>query len=253
MSKAAFQSLCAIDQAVLDGIPTAFYVCSPDATIRRFNCRAVELWGRSPDQGPQAMFGGAFRLYRLDGHPLALCDGPMGVALRSGKPRRDDEVIIERPDGSRIIVLVNIELLRNPIGELEGAVASFQDITGRKRVEEALASRVDEQAALYEFSNQLQRATSFADIHESGLDAIIRALRCQRASILLRDAGGTMRFVAWRGLSAGGRSKDIPRGRAMQTIPSRLRSTMWRAPILKRPSKRSHRRKELRRWPSFRW
>jgi PAS domain S-box-containing protein len=202
MSKAAFQSLCVIDQAVLDGIPTAFYVCSPDGAVRRFNCRAAELWGRSLDHGPQAMFGGAFKLYRLDGHPLARGDGPMGVALRTGQPRRDDEVVIERPDGSRIVVLVNIELLRSPTGELEGAVASFQDITGRKRVEEALASRVDEQAALYEFSNQLQRATSFADIHESALDAIIRALRCQRASILLRDAAGQMRFVAWRGLSA---------------------------------------------------
>jgi len=202
MSKAAFRSLCAIDQAVLDGIPAAFYVCSPDGTIRRFNGRAVELWGRSPDQGPQAMFGGALKLYHLDGRPLARHDGPMGVALRTSTPRRDDEVVIERPDGSRIIVLVNIELLRSPTGELEGAVASFQDITGRKRIQEALASRVDEQAALYEFSNQLQRATSFADIHEAALDAIIRALRCQRASILLRDAGGEMRFVAWRGLSA---------------------------------------------------
>jgi hypothetical protein len=126
----------------------------------------------------------------------------MGVALRTGEPQRDNEVVIERPDGSRIIVLVNVELLRSPGGELEGAIASFQDITGRKRIEEALASRVDEQAALYQFSNQLQRATSFADIHEAALDAIIRALRCQRASILLGDEAGKMRFVAWRGLSA---------------------------------------------------
>jgi PAS domain S-box-containing protein len=202
MRKALFQSLCAIDQAVLDGIPAALYVCSPDGAVVRCNCRAVELWGRSLSSAPQMMFGGALKLYQLDGHPLAHGDGPMGVALRTGEPRWDDEVVIERPDGSRIIVLVNVELLRGPTGELEGAVASFQDITGRKRIEDALNSRVDEQAALYEFSNQLQRAASFPDIHEAALDAIIRALRCQRASILLRDAAGEMRFVAWRGLSA---------------------------------------------------
>jgi PAS domain S-box-containing protein len=202
MRETVFLSLCAIDQAALDGIPAALYVCSPDGAVVRFNSRAEELWGRSPARAPQMKFGGAFKLYRLDGHPLALGDGPMGVALRTGEPRRDDEVVIERPDGSRIVVLVSVELLRTPGGELEGAVASFQDITGRKRIEEALASRVDEQAALYEFSNQLQRATSFADIHEAALDAIIRALRCQRASILLRDAAGRMRFIAWRGLSA---------------------------------------------------
>jgi len=191
-----FQSLCTIDQGVLDGIPTALYVCSPDGAVLRFNRQAVELWGRSPQSGRQATFGGAFRLYRLDGRPLAPADGPMGVALRTGEPQRDNEVVIERPDGSRIIVLVNIELLRGPGGELEGAIAAFQDITGRKRIEDALASRVDEQAALYQFSNQLQRATSFVDIHEAALDAITRALRCQRASVLLRDDAGQMRFVA---------------------------------------------------------
>jgi len=197
-----FQSLCTIDQGVLDGIPTALYVCSPDGAVLRFNRQAVELWGRSPQSGRQATFGGAFRLYRLDGRPLALADGPMGVALRTGEPQRDNEVVIERPDGSRIIVLVNIEVLRGPSGELEGAIAAFQDITGRKRIEDALASRVGEQAALYQFSNQLRRATSFVDIHEAALDAITRALRCQRASVLLRDDAGQMRFVAWRGLSA---------------------------------------------------
>jgi hypothetical protein len=179
----------------------------------------------------------------------------MGVALRTGEPQRDNEVVIERPDGSRIIVLVNVELLRSPGGELEWAIASFQDITGRKRIEEALASRVDEQAALYQFSNQLQRATSFADIHEAALDAIIRALRCQRASILLGDEAGKMRFVAWHGLSADyrGPSPDIPRGRTTRTIHSLLRSRMSRAPALTRPSRRSRRRKESPRSPSFRW
>ena len=121
-------------------MPTALYVCSPDGAVLRFNRQAVALWGRSPQSRPQATFGGALRLYRLDGRPLALRDGPMGVALRTGEPQRDNEVVIERPDGSRIIVLVNVELLRSPGGELEGAIASFQDITGRKRIEEALAA-----------------------------------------------------------------------------------------------------------------
>ena len=128
-----FQSLCTIDQGVLDGIPTALYVCSPDGAVLRFNRQAVELWGRSPQSGRQATFGGAFRLYRLDGRPLALADGPMGVALRTGEPQQDNEVVIERADGSRIIVLVNIELLRSPGGELEGG-------TG-ERVLDPLASR----------------------------------------------------------------------------------------------------------------
>src|SRR5581483_5811061 len=42
---------------------------------------------------------------------------------------------------------------------------------------------------------------SLGAIYDAALDAILRALRCQRASILLYDAAGVMRFVAWRGLS----------------------------------------------------
>src|SRR5262249_29879560 len=48
---------------------------------------------------------------------------------------------------------------------------------------------------------RLQHAQSLPDVYEPALDAIVRALRCARASILLLDGAGVMRFVAWRGLS----------------------------------------------------
>ena len=54
---------------------------------------------------------------------------------------------------------------------------------------------------LYELTDRLHRAESLADVHEAALDAICRALDCKRASILLHDAAGVMRFVAWRDLS----------------------------------------------------
>jgi PAS domain S-box-containing protein len=66
---------------------------------------------------------------------------------------------------------------------------------------EALARRVAEQAALYEFTDRLFRATTRHEIYDAALDAIIRALGCSRASILLFDDSGQMGFVAWRGLS----------------------------------------------------
>src|SRR5206468_11773112 len=50
----------------------------------------------------------------------------------------DAEVLIERPDGSRVTVLVNIRPLKNDRGETIGAVNCFYDITGRKQAEEAL-------------------------------------------------------------------------------------------------------------------
>ena len=81
------------------------------------------------------------------------------------------------------------------------AVRVQHDITGRKTAELALARRMDEQAALFEFSERLQYVTSAPQLHEAALDAIARGLCCERAAILLFDSSGIMRFVAWRGLS----------------------------------------------------
>jgi PAS domain S-box-containing protein len=60
---------------------------------------------------------------------------------------------------------------------------------------------VEEQTALFELTEKLQRATALDDVYEAALDAIAVALRCTRASILIFDDAGAMRFVAWRGLS----------------------------------------------------
>jgi PAS domain S-box-containing protein len=56
--------------------------------------------------------------------------------LRTGFPAHNVEVFIERPDGSRLPVLVNFAPLMNSEGEVTGAITSFMDITersGRKR------------------------------------------------------------------------------------------------------------------------
>jgi GAF domain-containing protein len=46
-----------------------------------------------------------------------------------------------------------------------------------------------------------RRAGSQSEASEAALDAIIRSLRCERASALLLDEAGIMRFAASRGLS----------------------------------------------------
>ena len=125
----------------------------------------------------------------------------MAAALRTGQPQRDKEVVIERPDGSRIVASVHIEPLKDRAGRVQGAINCFQDITERKRVEQAFERRLEEQAALFQITDRLHRAQSLSDVYNSALDAILRALPCQRASILLFDEAGVMRFVAWRGLS----------------------------------------------------
>ena len=108
---------------------------------------------------------------------------------------------ILRRDGTHFWAEVTSSSILDGAGRFLYAVRVQHDITGRKTAELALARRMDEQAALFEFSERLQYVTSAPQLHEAALDAIARGLCCERAAILLFDTSGIMRFVAWRGLS----------------------------------------------------
>src|SRR3954471_7898992 len=108
---------------------------------------------------------------------------------------------IHRSDGSYFWSEVSSSSIRDDNGRFLYAVRVQHDVTNRKLAEQALARRMHEQSALFEFSDRLQYVSSVEQAHDVALDAINRALDCQRTAILLFDEGGVMRFVAWRGLS----------------------------------------------------
>jgi PAS domain S-box-containing protein len=123
----------------LDAIPTGLCVCSAEGVLFRYNRRAVELWGRAPRLGdPKEQHGTGFRRYQADGGPLPFAATPVGNVLRSGQPIVGAEVVIEQPDGTRVPVLMNVAPLKSRSGRVQGAVCSFQALTERKRIEEAL-------------------------------------------------------------------------------------------------------------------
>ena len=74
-------------------------------------------------------------MFRPDGSLLPHHQCPMADVLRTGISVREQEVHIERPDGSRGIALVDIEAIKDSDGNIVGAVNCFQDITERKRSE----------------------------------------------------------------------------------------------------------------------
>jgi PAS domain S-box-containing protein len=121
-------------------LPIAVYVCeAPSGVITMYNRRAAELWGREPRLGETGeRYCGAFRLFSLDGSFLPHAETPMADVLRHGG-HRDEDVVIERPDGTRLTVRVSIAALRDAQGRIVGAVNAFQDITERKQAEEAAA------------------------------------------------------------------------------------------------------------------
>ena len=122
--------------------PVAVYSCDSSGVIQNFNSRAAELWGRSPQHGDtDKRFCGSHKLFRPDGRFMPHEGCPMAEVV-SGRLSEvcDEEVVIERPDGSRITVVVNIRPLKNEHGGVTGAINCFYDITERKQAEMASAS-----------------------------------------------------------------------------------------------------------------
>jgi len=118
--------------------PSAVYSCDARGVIQDFNRRAAELWGRSPARGDDSeRFCGSIRMFRPDGSLMPHDQCPMAW-VSSGKVSEvnDEEVIVERPDGSRVTSVVNIRPLKNERGEVTGAINCAYDITERKHVEE---------------------------------------------------------------------------------------------------------------------
>jgi PAS domain S-box-containing protein len=127
-----------LPERLFEQLPFAVYVCDRDGVVLQYNRRAAELWGRSPELGdPNERFCGSYRMFRPDGSLLPHHQCPMADVLRTGVSVREQEVHIERPNGSRGIALVDIEPVRDSDGNIVGAVNCFQDITERKRNEEA--------------------------------------------------------------------------------------------------------------------
>jgi PAS domain S-box-containing protein len=138
-AEAALRASEARYRILFDSGPVAICSCDGAGVIQDFNNRAAELWGRQPVLGAAAdLFCGSFKLFHPDGRRLSRKRCPMAEVV-SGEKRevRDAEVIVERPDGTRIAAVVNVRPLRDKNGNLAGAINCFYDVTERKQAEAA--------------------------------------------------------------------------------------------------------------------
>jgi len=183
--RTGFEAVMDADQAVLDALPTAICICAADGTLQRFNRRAVELWGRTPALGgADERFCGAWRLYDLAGKSAG---SPTEKALHTGQPQRDQEVVVERPDGTRIAARASVALLRDERGAVSGAVTSLEEISHRP-ASGAAAAKID-------------------------LPHALRILEALPAAVYATDAEGVVTFYNSAAAELAGREPEIGKDR----------------------------------------
>lgn len=120
----------------IEALGVALYTTDADGRLTYFNDAAVSLWGRRPEIGE--LWCGSWRLFWLDGRPMAHAECPMAIALQENRPVRGKTAIAERPDGSRVFFQPYPSPLRDPDGRLVGGVNVLIDVSDRHRAEEAL-------------------------------------------------------------------------------------------------------------------
>jgi signal transduction histidine kinase/ActR/RegA family two-component response regulator len=124
---------------MMNNLPAAAYTCNAEGLITYFNPQAVVLWGRTPRLNDESdRYCGCYKAFRSDGSPISNTESWTARALETRSEYIGEEVIIERPDGSRITALSHASPIIEPTGKLIGAVNILVDISERKRIEDAL-------------------------------------------------------------------------------------------------------------------
>jgi PAS domain S-box-containing protein len=125
--------------SILRLVPVGIIILeNPSGRITYANDRAIELYGINP-VGLEIPNHSTkiFRLLKPNGEIYPPEKLPAVRALK-GEKIINDEAIIERPDGSRILVSSTSAPLTDSKGETIGSVAIFEDITEKRELEKNL-------------------------------------------------------------------------------------------------------------------
>ncbi len=156
-------------ERVIESLPVAIYMCNKEGYIKSYNAAAVKLWGREPEIGKE-LWCGSWKMYTDKGRPLPAELGPIAISLKERRPVEGEEIIIERPDGTRRNVNPYPQLVFDEEGNLEGAINTLIDITDHKMAEEKTAHL----AAIIHSSDDAIISKTLEGIVESWNDAAER-------------------------------------------------------------------------------
>jgi PAS domain S-box-containing protein len=175
----------------------AIVASSDDAIIGKSHDGVITSWNKGAEQ----IFGYTAR--EIIGRPITdLCppdrreeERAILASIRRNHSVTAFETVRLRKGGEPVQIALTVSPVIDRDGRVLGASSIARDITERKRAEL-------QQQALYELVASVNSTKALAEIYQAALIAICRCQNTSRASILIADEQGVMRFKAARGLSA---------------------------------------------------
>ena len=134
-------------ETIFETTPAAVVVLeAPSGKISYINKRAIQLYGFNTVGLDLDAALRKIKPKKADGSPYPLESGPTRRAL-NGYETINEEMIIERVDGTKFPILTSASPVRDNQGKVTAAIVIFQDITERKEAE----------GKLEEYRNNLER------------------------------------------------------------------------------------------------
>jgi PAS domain S-box-containing protein len=143
----------ALHTQMFEALPVAVCVIGRDGRLQMYNRAAVDLWGRTPS--PDDRWCGSLHASTPAGQALAAERYPASLALRTGRPVQSEEILIERPDGTRRYAVVSATPLVDEHGTPTAAVTLLTDVTERRASDAALRASEERYRALVEGQTEM--------------------------------------------------------------------------------------------------
>ncbi|HEY3379985.1 MAG TPA: PAS domain S-box protein, partial [Armatimonadota bacterium] len=180
-------------RTILETLPVGVFIVDTTGEIVSANDAIRRIWGGPIPEVHSVAGYQVFKGWRADtGQPVQPEEWAAARAVRHGSTTFDDEIDIQRFDGTRGTILNSATPLRDETGQITGGIWVMQDITERKQAEEALR---ESEARYYAFT---EASTEGIAIHEHGIILEVNRIIAEHLGYTQEEMVGKMllQFIA---------------------------------------------------------
>ena len=150
-------------EIILETVPSAVIIVDANRKLSYLNKRAIAIYGIDYTGYDLETHVARIKALNPDNVPYRPDEMPSSRSLALGQEVRNEEITIERADGTRLPILVSSVPLYDNKGKITAAIVIFDDISKRKQTEDALRN------------SEVWKATSFytRNLIEASLDPMV--------------------------------------------------------------------------------
>jgi PAS domain S-box-containing protein len=172
------QRQAALLVTIIDSVPDALFLASPDGRLARTNPAGQRLLGLGESSGLGLPLDAHLQLHgirHVDGRPMRQAELPITRTL-CGEPLTDAELLLHGPDGERKVLSINGAPVRDASGTILFGEIIARDITRRRQHEEELARLLDRELALSRIAQALVSEVELPRLAKVVIEQSLQAL-----------------------------------------------------------------------------